>query len=150
MKKLLALIAITISLGLQSFAIDRVNEKLIESFKASFPHADQVRWLEENDNFIVSFVEDNVFARAFYNQDGNLFQLIRYYKDSQLPFVVLHTMQKEFPNKKIFGVVEVTTTDLKKNVETTYFVKLEEERRWTTVKVDVYGNTVVTERLRKP
>lgn len=150
MKKLLALVTITISLGLQSFAIDRVNEKLIESFKASFPHAEQVRWLEESDNFIVSFVEDNVFARAFYNQDGDLFQLIRYYKDSQLPFVVLHTMQKEYPNKTIFGVVEVTTTDSKKNIETVYYVRLEDDRRWTTVKVDVYGNTAVTQRLRKP
>ena len=148
MKKLFVLIAFA-GLGFQSLAYDPVNEKLIETFKTSFPHAEQVRWLEENSNFIVTFVEDNIRARAFYNKDGDLVQLIRYYKDSQIPFVVLHAIKKEFRDKQIFGVVEVTTTGSRKNVDTAYFVKLVDDRSWTTVKVDVHGNTVVTQRLRK-
>ena len=148
MKKLLALIAV-IGLAFQSFAYDPVNEKLIESFKASFPNAEQVHWLEQPASFVVSFVEDNIRARAYYNKDGDLVQLIRYFKDAQLPFAVLHAIQKDFNGQKIFGVVEVTLTDAKKIVETAYYVKLEDERFWTTIKVDVAGNAVVTQRLRK-
>ena len=148
MKKLLVLIAIA-GLGFQSFAYDPVNEKLIESFKTSFPHAGQVRWLENGTSFIVAFVEDNIRARAYYNKDGDLVQLIRYYKDAQLPFAVLHVIQKQFDGKQIFGVVEVTTIDGKKNVETVYNVKLVDAHTWTTVKIDAQGNAVVTQKLRK-
>jgi hypothetical protein len=148
MKKLLALIAV-VGLAFQSFAYDPVNEKLIESFKSSFPNAEQVSWLELPASFVVSFVEENIRARAYYNKDGELVQLIRYYKDTQIPFAVLHAIQKEFSGKKIFGVVEVTSTDARKIVETVYYVKLEDARNWTTVKVDVNGNVVVIEKLRK-
>lgn len=148
MKKLLVLIAV-VGLGFQSFAYDPVNEKLIESFKTSFPKAGQVHWQETSKNFIVTFVEADTRSRAYYNKDGDLMQLIRYYKNAQAPFVVLHAIQTQFNGKKIFGVTEVTTTDARKNVETAYYVKLEDERNWTTVKVDVYGNAVVTQKFRK-
>jgi hypothetical protein len=148
MKKLLVLIAVA-GLGFQSFAYDPVNEKLIESFKASFPKAGQVHWQETSAAFIVSFVDDNIRARAYYNRDGDLTQLIRYYGNAHAPFVVVHAIQTQFKGKKIYGVTEVTTTDPKKNIETAYYVKLEDDRNWTTVKVDVYGNAVVTQKFRK-
>ena len=148
MKKLFVLIAV-VGLSFQSFAYDPVNEKLIESFKTSFPTAQQVQWQEMPASFIVSFVEDNTRTRAYYNKDGVLVQLIRYYKDTKLPLAVLQAIQSEFSDKKIYGVVEVTTTDARKNVETAYYVKLEDARSWTTVKVDVHGNAAVTQKYRK-
>jgi hypothetical protein len=148
MKKLLALIAV-VGLGFQSFAFDPVNEKLLESFKTSFPNAEQVKWQELPAIFVVSFVEENIRARAYYDKDGELVQLIRYYKDTQLPFAVLHAIQKQFSGKTIFGVIEVTSADSKKTVETTYHVKLEDGRNWTTVRIDMSGNAVVTQKLRK-
>jgi hypothetical protein len=148
MKKFLVLIA-AIGLSLHSFAYDPINEKLIESFKSSFPRAQQVSWQELDKTFVVTFVEENIRARAFFNKDGNLVQLIRYYKEQQLPFSVLHTIQKNFRGKKIFGVVEVTTANAGKNMETEYHVKLEDGRSWTTVKVYASGHSEITQRLRK-
>lgn len=148
MKKLLALIAV-VGLGFQSFAFEPVNEKLLESFKTSFPNAEQVKWQELPASFVVSFVEEHIRARAYYDKDGELVQLIRYYKDTQLPFAVLHAIQKQFSGKKIFGVIEITSTDNKKIVETVYHVKLEDGRNWTTVRIDVTGHAVVTQKLRK-
>jgi len=76
MKKLLALIAV-VGLAFQSFAFDPVNEKLLESFKTSFPNAEQVKWQELPESFVVSFVEENIRARAYYDKDGVPVQLIR-------------------------------------------------------------------------
>lgn len=148
MKKLLALIAV-VGLGFQSLAFDPVNEKLLESFKTSFPNAEQVKWQELPASFVVTFVEETIRARAYYDKDGELVQLIRYYKDSQLPFAVLHAIQKQFSGKKIFGVIEVTSTDNKKAIETVYHVKLEDGRNWITVRIDLSGHAVVTQKLRK-
>jgi hypothetical protein len=148
MKKLLALIAV-VGLGFQSFAFDPVNEKLLESFKTSFPHAEQVKWQELPASFVVTFMEETIRARAYYDKDGELVQLIRYYKDTQLPFAVLHAIQKQFSGKTIFGVVEVTSTDSKKAIETVYHVKLEDGRNWTTVRIDISGHAVITQKIRK-
>lgn len=149
MKKLFVLIAV-ISLGFQSFAYDPVNEKLIESFKTYFPKAEQVNWQQLTSTFVVAFVEDGIRARAFFEKkDGNLRQLIRYYAEPQLPYAVLHAIQKQFKGKKIYGVTEVTTATAQKNMETEYFVKLEDGNSWTTVKVNTIGQAIVTQKFRK-
>jgi|ADGO01.1.fsa_nt_gi tRNA U38,U39,U40 pseudouridine synthase TruA len=148
MKKLLVLLAIA-SFGFRAFADEPVNEKLIKAFQSTFPHAQQVRWVEDANSFTVSFVEYDTRARAFYNHNGELYEVIRYYGENKVPFIVQHAMTQEFAGKKIFGVVEVSTTHSKNDVETIYYVKLVDANRWTTVKVNVYGNTMVTQRLRK-
>lgn len=148
MKKFLVLIA-AIGLSFQSFAYDPINEKLIESFKTSFPKAEQVSWQELPTFFLVTFVESSNLARAYFNKEGVLVQLIRYYKEPQLPFSVLNTIQKQFSGKTIYGVTEVTRGNGEKNMETEYHVKLEDARYWTTVKIDIAGLATVTQKLRK-
>lgn len=148
MKKLFILIAAFV-VSSQSFAFDPVNEKLIESFKTSFPHAENVAWQELSNAFVVSFLEDNIRARAFFDKEGTLTQLIRYYAESHLPFAVLHDVKKLYKDKKIYGVVEVTATGANRNMTTEYYVKLEDKSHWITVKMNGHGNTTVTQRLRK-
>lgn len=148
MKKLVILLAAFV-VSFQTFAYDPINEKLIRSFKSSFPNAAQVNWHEVQNAFIVSFVDQNIRARAYYDKEGALMQVIRYYHEQTLPFNILHTIKQQFGGKKIFGIVEVTAPNADKNLETEYFVKLEDARHWITVKVNSHGNASVTQRLRK-
>jgi hypothetical protein len=148
MKKLFVLIA-AVGLSFHALALDPINEKLLQSFKESFPNAEKVSWHELNSTFVVTFVEENNRAKAYFDKEGVLVQLIRYYSESHLPFSILNVIKKQFSGKKIFGVTEVTSIGTDKNLQTEYFVKLEDGRSWTTVKVDINGNTVVTEKVRK-
>ena len=148
MKKLVILITAFV-VSFQTFAYDPINEKLIQSFKTTFPNAAQVSWQELHSEFIVSFVEQNIRARAYYDKEGALRQVIRYYHEQTLPFNILHTIKQQFGGKKIFGIVEVTAPSADKNLETEYYVKLEDARHWITVKVNSHGNASVTQRLRK-
>jgi hypothetical protein len=148
MKKLVVLFAAFV-VSFQTFAYDPINEKLIRSFKSSFPNAAQVNWQEIQNAFIVSFVDQNIRARAYYDKEGALTQVIRYYHEQTLPFNILHTIKQQFGGKKIFGIVEVTAPSADKTLQTEYFVKLEDARHWITVKVYSDGNTTVTQRLRK-
>ena len=148
MKKLVILFTAFV-VSFQAFAYDPINEKLIRSFQASFPNAGQVNWQELQNAFVVSFVEENIRARAYYDKEGALTQVIRYYKEKTLPFNILQTIKQQYKGKTIFGVVEVTAPSADKNLETEYFVKLEDGRHWITVKVNSHGNASVTQRLRK-
>lgn len=148
MKKLVVLFAAFV-VSFQTFAYDPINEKLTRSFQSSFPNAAQVNWQELQDGFIVSFVDQNIRARAYYDKEGALTQVIRYYHEQTLPFNVLYTIKQQFGGKKIFGIVELTTVSAGKSLETEYFVKLEDARHWITVKVNSHGDASVTQRLRK-
>jgi hypothetical protein len=148
MKKLLVLSAV-IALSFQSFAYDPVNEKLIKSFKSTFPNAAHVTWQELPKSYVVTFKEDNILERAYYDREGNITQLIRYYREAQLPFAIQHTIKKQYSGKIIYGIVEVTAVAADKSTEISYYVKLEDGRNWITVKVNGNGNSSVTQRLRK-
>lgn len=148
MKKLFVLLA-AFAWSYQSFAVDPGNEKLIESFKATFPGASQVTWQELPNAFLVSFVDDQSRARAVFKKEGLLLQLTRYYSEPQLPFGILHKVKREFEGKKIFGVIEVSTVSGSNDMTTEYFIKLEDNRHWTTVRVNNQGDLAVTQRLRK-
>ena len=53
-------------------------------------------------------------------------------------------LRKRFTDKTIFGVTEFTVGD-----EVNYFVKLEDAKSWTTVKIDNARNIEVTEKYKK-
>ena len=148
MKKLIILIAAFVC-SYQSFAVDPGNEKLIESFKATFPGASQVTWQELPNAFLVSFVDDHSRARALFRKEGVLVQLTRYYMEPQLPFGILHKVKRTFEGKKIFGVIEVTTVSGSNDMSVEYFIKLEDNRYWTTVRANNLGDLAVIQKLRK-
>jgi hypothetical protein len=58
-------------------------------------------------------------------------------------------VKNAYPNKNIFGVVEVSVLTESGNSRIEYFVKLEDEKTWMTVKSDNEGNLNITEKYRK-
>src|SRR5580693_6921769 len=56
-----------------------VNEKVLQSFKETFPQAQEVNWQEFSDNYIVNFKEGDIRARVNYDKDGNFISATRYY-----------------------------------------------------------------------
>jgi hypothetical protein len=56
MKKMIitAISMLMLSMGIFARAVE-VNEKVLKSFKESFPRAEQVSWQEYVDTYIVSF-----------------------------------------------------------------------------------------------
>jgi hypothetical protein len=126
-----------------------IDEKLVSTFKSSFPTAEQVSWYELPKAYVVNFVENGMRARVIYQKDGNTTEFTRYYFESNLPFLIQSKIKKAYPNKTIFGVVEVTVLAENGQSKIDYHVKLEDENTWTTVKSDVDGNLTVTEKYRK-
>lgn len=79
-----------------------------------------------------------------YDDDGNFISSRRYYSAETLPVDIQCKLKKKFADKTIFGVTEYTVGD-----EINYFVKLEDAKSWTTVKIDGARNMEIAEKYGK-
>ena len=145
MKKLPALLY-SVIIGASSFAFTgkNVNEKLLQTFKESFPNAEQVSWKELPETYVVNFVDEGVRNAIIYEKDGTFVSSTRYYQERTLPYYLLINFKKRYPEKKILGITELATiTDI------FYYIKMEDKTVITTIKMDAEGNLVLVEKLRK-
>lgn len=149
MKKLLAFGVCLVLLATQTFAkvdptVDNVNEKVLKAFQETFPDVNNVKWQEYSTYYTVSFKQHDIQSEVRYDMEGNFLSSLRYYKEDMLPLSVLHQLKKRYAKKTVFGVTELIV-----GTDVAYFVKLEDETTWLTVKADQQGNLSVYEKLRK-
>ena len=137
---------LTIAFGFQVFATNAkdVSEKVIQAFKKTFPLAEKVNWQEFTDRYMVNFEESHIRVVVDYDKDGNYLSSKRYYQEDNLPINILYKIRKKYADKKIFGVTELST-----ELNTEYYVKLEDDKYWTTVKVDSGGRMETVEKFEK-
>ena len=135
---------LTLSAG--AFATDgfSISEKMLQSFKQTFPDAEQVKWLEGADRYTVNFKENGILTKIDYDKDGNFISSLRYYMERNLPINILCRLQKKYADKKVFGVTEVTS-----DATVEYYIKLEDADNWITVKSNADGNMQVVEKYKK-
>jgi hypothetical protein len=141
---LVACCLLTLSAG--SFAAETftISDKLLQTFKQTFPDAIQVKWVEQADKYSVSFKQNDILTKVDYDKDGNFVSSLRYYTEKNLPVTVICRLQKKYAGKTVFGVTEVAT-----DATTEYYIKLEDAKSWTTVKSDADGNMQVVEKYKK-
>lgn len=152
MKKLFILFSallLSISLIARDPGPGEIDDNLIKTFNTSFPKAERVNWYEMPKAWVVNFVIDGIRSRIVYLKDGRGSEFTRYYFESNLPFMIRSKVKNAYPNKKIFGVVEVSVLTENGTSRIEYFVKLEDEKTWMTVKSDNEGNLSITEKYRK-
>jgi hypothetical protein len=142
MKKVLA-ITCAILIGAVTYAYDP-NEKVLKSFRETFTHAEDVKWDESADFFTVSFVSAGIRSKVNYDKEGTMLSSIRYYSPQMLPLNIFNKLKKDNPKKDLFGVTEVTSGS-----DVTYYVKMQDEKHWFTLKVDESGNYQLHEKYKK-
>ena len=121
-----------------------ISDKLLQAFHKTFPDAQQVKWAETEDRYLVNFKQGDILTKVEYDKEGNFVNALRYYSEKNLPVNILCRLQKKYADKKVFGVTEITSDS---SVE--YYIKLEDAENWITVKSNVDGNMQVVERYKK-
>jgi uncharacterized protein YjiK len=142
MKKLLTLVVAALLVSV-TYARD-INEKVLKSFKETFTTAEEVKWEEFETYYTVSFVHSGIRSKVNYDKDGNMLSSIRYYAPQMLPLNIYGKMRRDYPSKSLYGVTEVTFGS-----EVSYFIKMEDDKNWITVKIDATGNAQVHEKYKK-
>ena len=144
MKKVFALITAT-CIAFASYAFDpSVNDKVLKSFKETFAAAEDVKWEEFNAYYTVSFVQGGIQSKVNYDKEGVMLGSIRYYTPQMLPLNIFNKLKKQYSNKELFGVTEVTF-----GTDVTYYVKIQDAKSWITLKVDGVGNSEIFEKFKK-
>lgn len=151
MKKLFVLLG-SMLIMISSFANvpADIDEQLLRSFAFNFPKAQKVVWQELDEAYVVSFIEDDIRVRITYLRNGAVTYIIRYYFEKNLPLDVRLNIKKQFPDKKIFGIIEENLiSNIENRNKIVYHVKLEDERSWYTVKVQKNKKLKLVEKLNK-
>ncbi|TAL40647.1 MAG: hypothetical protein EPN92_14310 [Chitinophagaceae bacterium] len=121
-----------------------VNEKVLKAFKETFTNATNVAWLESNNYYEANFKQSAITTRARYDVEGNLLSTIRYYYEENLPSFITAKLKKKYPGKSVFGVTETANED-----EVLYYIKLEDDKNWYTIKSDNLARFEMTEKYKK-
>jgi len=145
MKKLI--FALTMLLGSAitfAAAPPEVNEKVLKAFHETFKDPKDVNWHEYENYYEVEFKQDEIKTQVRYDSDGNLTGTTRYYFEKQLPPHIIANLKKKYPQRTVYGVTEIyTENDLQ------YYVTMEDEKNWYTVKSNPLGGLEQTEKFKK-
>ncbi|MES1215610.1 MAG: hypothetical protein ABUT20_08835 [Bacteroidota bacterium] len=147
MKKILITLFVFTAIAVNAKSIDRnpeINQKIIKSFNQTFIYAQDVVWQQKDDVYQANFWQGGINIRAKYDEQGNLLGTIRYYFEKQLPPAILSSVKKKYAGKSIFGVTEVSSDE-----DISYFVTMQDDKNWYTIKSDAFGNLQQTEKFKK-
>lgn len=151
MKKFLV-VFYSLLIAISVFAADsvQVDKKVLRAFKTDFPNAQEIAWRELKGTYIVLFTDKGLRTKASYWKDGTLVNYTRSYTEQQLPYAIQLKLKEEYQGQKVFGVTEIgITSSARDQVTVEYFIKLEDDKNWTTVKADDSGNLSVVEKFSK-
>ena len=141
---LLGLFTVSFSAGAFATKDTDISDRLLQTFRQTFPDAQQVVWAEQDGIYAVDFRQRDILTNVLYDKDGNLLHSLRYYSGRNLPVTILSRLQKRFPGKTIFGVIEIASET---SVE--YNIRLEDDHNWITVSSDIEGDLEVIEKYKK-
>ena len=144
MKKLFAFICATVLVTSTYAYRAEVNEKVLKSFRETFNLAEEVKWEEYNTYYTVSFVHGGIQSKVNYDKEGSMLSSISYYAPTMLPLNIFNRLKKDYQDKSLYGVTEVTS-----GTDVTYFIKMQDAKNWITIRVDANGNAQVYEKYKR-
>ncbi len=143
MKKLFFTIAAAASLS--AFASRPViDEKIIQLFHKSFPLAEKISWYEEGNLAGVYFQTAGETCRMWFDKSGDVVRTERYYGADRLPPFLAAQLNKRWKGRTVFSVTEVST-----GAGVTYYITLQDARRWYKVTADGSGSLQLDQKLWK-
>lgn len=84
-----------------------VSEKVRKAFKTSFQSAEKTRWYQENQNYLVKFIQDDQEHNALYRKNGQLIYHVKYGNGENLPYAVKNQVKSKYNGYQIARVFNV-------------------------------------------
>lgn len=145
MKTILFAVLLTLAASsMYAYKPPEVNEKVLKLFNETFKNPQDVIWKEYDNIYEVYFRQGDITNRVQYDNDGNIVQYLRNYSEAQLPFQILSGLKKKYSSRSIFGVTEFFS-----GADLTYYIIMEDDKHWYTIKSDNFGSLEQTEKLNK-
>jgi hypothetical protein len=113
------------------------GSKILQRFNATFPNAQNVKWVDDKAGYFVSFTQNGDFNKVFYNTAGNFVYSLKYFTADGLPVNITMQLNKQYGESKMLGVTEVTTQN-----NMFYNVKFSKENKLYSVNVLADGSII--------
>ena len=144
MKKIILVLAVSIT-ALTAFASDNtVDPRVLESFKTEFTNAKEVSWVAGEDYFRAEFTFNEQRVNAYYSPAGELLGITRYITSLDLPMNLQNSLRKSYSDFWISDLFEVT-----KSESTSYYITLENADTKLVVKATANDEWSVYKKTRK-
>ena len=146
MKK--TILALFVSLSLfASVAFARedpnIDPKILSAFQKEFSFAQNVVWQDKGELVQVNFsLHDHGFV-AWYNENAELVSTARNILYMQLPLSVIKTLQQNYADASLSGIVEYTHDN-----ETFYHITAEVKKKKFLLKATPYGTISVVKKFK--
>jgi hypothetical protein len=111
------------------------DSKLITLFNQTFPSAQNIKWHDEADGYVVFFAMNGINNRVCYNYKDDFISCERYYSEENLPAYILFAVKKKYDGKQIFGVTEITNQS-----SVSYHILLKDDKKIYDVNVSMSGS----------
>ena len=121
-----------------------VNEKVLKAFEETFKNPQEVNWHEYDNFYEVDFKQDDIKTSVRYDNEGNIIGTTRYYFEKQLPPHIASKLKRKYPDRSVYGVTEIFT-----ETELTYYITMQDEKNWYTVKSNPLASLEQTEKYKK-
>ena len=140
MKKMILMLAITLSTVCAFASDETVNAKVLESFRSEFASAKEVNWSTGSNYFQAEFTFNEQRVTAYYNTEGELLGLTRFITSLDLPMNLQASLKKSYADFWISDLFEVTKSDSTgyyitlENADTKIIMKASAENDWSVYK----------------
>lgn len=122
-----------------------VSTNVLLAFKTTFPTAENARWYEGKEVYIVHFAEEGKEIKAFYNKDGSFICTYKYLRPDETPPKLIKHVGKRFYPSTIKAILEIADKEKHK----LYYFTLEGPKDYKTVKAGNNSSIEVVQRLQK-
>jgi hypothetical protein len=144
MKKLILILAVSIS-TLSAFASDeKVSATVLQAFQTEFSTAKEVSWTVGANYFKAEFTFNEQRVSAFYSPTGDLMGLTRYITMPDLPLNLQASLKKSYADFWISDLFEVSKSD-----NTGYYITLENAETILVMKATADDNWTVYKKVKK-
>jgi hypothetical protein len=113
------------------------NINAVRDFRRNFANAIDVKWVQHENGVSVYFTMDHIKMRSSYNLKGKYEYSLRYFNESSMPSDLRKRVKSNYYDHTIMIITEVI-----RNNQNYYLVKMENEKEYLTLKVTEEDMTV--------
>lgn len=146
MKKTFVTLFALVTIGITASIADpgtNVDPRILSAFQKEFSFAKNVKWQEEGTLARVSFFLNDQMVSAWYNSDAQLVTTARNILYHQVPISVMRSLDKAYEGADILAITEISRND-----ETYYQIRVEKKGKKYLLKASPSGNILVLKRIK--
>ena len=129
----------------QKISQDKVPVTVLNNFKKQFTNPGKVQWEMDQTDFEVNFKLASVEYSAKYDAQGKWLETEQEIKKSEVPALVMKTVDAEFPKAEIEESEKVTYPDKK----TVYEMEIEKNKQKFEIQLSEEGKLLKKEEITK-